>query len=203
LDRQPPTLSVGIAIIHHLDSLREARRLALDAEHRAKHEGGKDSLAIILSKRGGEDYRILGKWGNVDIRLSRLVDYCRTASIPAGMAYELRDLVLRLSVPKTDSQYDALQQVIRYDTLRILLRKLTVPAGKVSPEKIDEIEAFLRRELGLPAKEKKGEANAVEMSEKKEKSALNKAEVSIEMFIQELVIAQMLAEAAELAQEGV
>ena len=110
--RQPPTLSVGIAIVHHLDALREARRLAQDAEQQAKRMDGKNALAIIVSKRGGEDYRAVGKWGNIDERLAQLVTYCQEASLPVGMAYELRDLVLRLSVPKDDQRYATLQKVI-------------------------------------------------------------------------------------------
>jgi CRISPR-associated protein Cmr2 len=257
LDRQPPTLSVGIAIVHHLDSLREARRLAHDAEQQAKRENGKNALAIIVSKRSGEDYRVVGRWGNIDVRLSQLVAYCRAASLPVGMAYELRDLVLRLSIPTTDSQDETLQDVIRLDTLlsrlvaycraaslpvgiayelrdlvlrpsipttpqqdetlqdvirldtlRILLRKLKVPAGKLPPQKIEEIEAFLRVQLDLPPKEKKGEQDTspipeetVPPEEKGEQS--HPPPVSVETFINELIIAQMLAEAAELAQEGV
>jgi CRISPR-associated protein Cmr2 len=185
VDRQPPTLSVGIAIVHHLDSLREARRLAHHAEQQAKRVDGKNALAIIVSKRGGEDYAIVGKWDNIDQRLSQLLKYCRAASLPVGMAYELRDLVLRLSVPTTDPQYETLQEVIRLDTLRILLRKLTVPAGKLPPDQIEEIETFLRAQLDLPPREQKGSQHT--------------AQVALDLFIHELIIAQMLAEAQELA----
>jgi len=196
---RPPTLSVGIAIVHHLDSLRKARYLAHDAEKRAKHQDGKNALAITVSKRSGEEYRAVGSWDNIDVRLSQLVDYCRDASIPAGMAYELRDLVLRLSVPKTDPRYNALQQVIRVDTLRILLRKLTVPAGKLPQERVKETEAFLRVQLGLPPKEEEQLCTPQHaIMACPERCSL--PPVSIEMFINELVIAQMLAEAAELAQ---
>ena len=186
---------MGIAIVHHLDSLREARKLAHRAEQQAKQVGGKNALAIIVSKRGGEDYEAVGKWGNIDVRLSQLIDYYRAASIPVGMAYELRDLDLRLSVPTTDPQYETLQEVIRLDTLRILLRKLTVPAGKLSPEKIEKIETFLRGQLDLPPKEQKDNQNTAQVAllEKKD------APVSLDLFINELVIAQMLAEAQELA----
>ncbi|HYU73880.1 MAG TPA: type III-B CRISPR-associated protein Cas10/Cmr2 [Ktedonobacteraceae bacterium] len=205
LNRQPPTLSVGIAIVHHLDSLRQARRLAHDAEQQAKRKDGKDALAITVSKRGGEDYQVVGKWGNIDVRFSQLVTYCHAASIPVGMAYELRDLVLRLSVPTTDPQYATLQNVIRLDTLRILLRKLTVPAGKLPPDQVKEIEAFLRVQLALPPKEQKGKLSTFQGAgeahpPEKKKDEQSIAQVSVEMFINELVIAQMLAEAEELAQ---
>ena len=207
----PPTLSVGIAIVHHLDSLRDVRRLASDAEKLAKQQDDKNSLAIIVSKRGGEDYRAVGKWDNIDVRLSQLMKYCSTASIPAGMAYELRDMTLRLSLPpasrkdkKGDQgeqkrQDETLQKIIRLEALRILLRKLTVPAGKIPKKDVDEIEAYLRVQLALPPKEQ------VEQQQTTEDANMPQDEpglppVSIETFINELVIAQMLAEAAELAQ---
>ena len=171
-DGHSPTLSMGIAIVHHLDSLREARKLADRAEKQiAKNVNGKNALAIIVSKRGGEDYTVVGKWGNIDLRLSQLIEYYHAASIPVGMAYELRDLNLRLSVPTTDPQYETLQEVIRLDTLRILLRKLTVPAGKLSPEKIEEIETFLRGQLDLPPKEQKGSQNTAQVALLEKKDA--------------------------------
>ena len=199
----PPTLSVGIAIVHHLDSLRKARRLAHDAEEQAKRQDGKNALAITISKRSGEEYRAVGAWDNIDVRLSWLINYCRDASIPAGMAYELRDLVLRISVPETDPRYDALQQVIRIDTLRILLRKLTVPAGKLPQERVKEAEAFLRVQLGLLPKEEEQPRmpqHAIIALPERTPEGSSFPPVSVEMFINELVIAQMLAEAAELAQ---
>lgn len=203
--RDAPTLSVGIAIVHQLESLREVRRLAHDAEYQAKQKSGKNALAITVSKRGGEDYRIVGKWGSIDDRLLELIGYCRKASIPAGMAYELRDLALRLSVPSTDPQYDALQHIIRIDTLRILLRKLTVPAGKLPKKVVDEIEAYLREQLALPPKDITGQQDAPQSTGEAPttegtKEVQSFRPPSIETFINELVIAQMLAEAMELAQ---
>jgi CRISPR-associated protein Cmr2 len=197
-DGHSPTLSMGIAIVHHLDSLREARRLAHRAEQQAKNVDGKNALAITVSKRSGEEYRIVGKWGNIDTRLYQLLKYCRAASIPIGMAYELRDLVLRLSVATTDPQYETLQEVIRLDTLRILLRKLTVPAGKLPLDQIEEIETFLRTQLNLPPREQKGSQNTAQVVTLQKKTA----QVSVEMFLNELVIAQILAEAQELAHPG-
>ena len=189
--------------MHQLTSLREVRRLAMDAEHQAKQQSGKNALAITISKRSGEDYRVVGKWGNIDNRLSQLINYCRVAGIPVGMAYELRDLALRLSVPKEDKRYEDLQHIIRVDTLRILLRKLTVPAGKLPKELVDEIETYLRAQLALPSKEQREQQKRPEnpdASQTRKETEKTTDPVSIETFINELVIAQMLAEAAELAQ---
>jgi len=207
----PPTLSVGIAIVHHLEPLREARRLAHDAEKKAKRMPGKNALAITVSKRSGEDYSVVGTWGNIDERLSKLINYCREANIPAGMAYELRDMALRLTVSKEDKLYETLQQVKLLDAQRILLRKLTMPAGRLSPEQIKGIETFLHNELNPPPEKQEAnelnpppkgqEANETTLQNTKQEKGKSKARVSVETFINELVIAQMLAQAAELAQQ--
>ena len=103
-----PTLSAGIVVIHHLSSLREALDLAKKAEDRAKdiQDKNKDALAITISKRSGDDYTVVGHWGELDSSLDTLIDFCSTDDIPDGTAYELRDLALRLATPidhKTDS----------------------------------------------------------------------------------------------------
>jgi hypothetical protein len=108
---------------------------------------------------------------------------------------------LRLSAPPTDPQYAPLQNVIRFDTLRILLRKLTVPAGKLPQKQVEEIENFLRIQLALPLKEQNGKPSTFQgAAEAPSPEKSTDAMVSIEMFINELVIAQMLAKAEELAQ---
>ena len=57
-DGKSPTLSVGVAIIHHLQPLREALELARSAEKSAKHVKDKNALAITISKRSGSDFTI-------------------------------------------------------------------------------------------------------------------------------------------------
>jgi hypothetical protein len=78
-----------------------------------------------------------------------------------------------------------------------------VPAGKLPQERIDKIEAFLRIQLGLPPKEE-GQPSTPQhaiMEDISERTTKRNASppVSVEMFINELVIAQILADAAELA----
>jgi CRISPR-associated protein Cmr2 len=52
-----PTLSVGIGVAHHLESLSDALQLARKAEKSAKSVDGKNALAVIVSKRSGTDRR--------------------------------------------------------------------------------------------------------------------------------------------------
>lgn len=186
-DRKP-TLSVGIAIIHHLEPLREALNLAREAEKRAKNVDGKDALAIIVSKRSGEDYGIAGKWGQLDANLLQLIPLCQADKIPDGTAYELRDLARRLNVSTDQSNLNntqkTLQEVLKRDAARILHRKLYVPHGKFPDEQAKEIESLLKAQLGI---------------ENESSSPKETKPVSIEEFTNELIIAQVLADARQLA----
>ena len=177
-----PTLSVGVAIIHHLESLQDALNLARNAEKKAKQVDGKNALAIIVSKRSGEDYNIDGSWGDLDKYLEQIITFCRADDIPNGTAYELRDLARRLTVPVEHSDFKTLQAAIKADAVRILHRKLYVPLGKLSEEKAREVENFLKARLG------------VEQEQPPKIQA-----VSIEKFTNELIIAQVLADAQQLA----
>lgn len=198
-DGRSPTLSVGVAIVHHLDSLREAREIAKQAERRAKDIDGKNALSITISKRSGEDYSIAGSWGGsgtdrgIDTYLEQLIEFCREDAIPTGTAYELRDMVRRLAVSAHDIPADehqekltqTLQKVVKQDALRILQRKLAVPYGKFTEEQATKVMNFMKARLGLEQKQPG-------------KESINS--VSIEEFINELIIAQVLADARQLAE---
>ncbi len=87
-----PTLSVGISINHHIESLSEALELARDAEKKAKQMEGKNGLAIILSKRSGSDRVVAGKFESFYPRLKALIAQAFKKEISAGTAYELQEL---------------------------------------------------------------------------------------------------------------
>jgi CRISPR-associated protein Cmr2 len=187
-----PTLSVGVAIVHHLDSLREARELALEAEHRAK-QSGKNALAITVSKRSGESYLMARSWASIETSLEQLITFCRADAIPDGTAYELRDLALRLTDSSGTRRADPEQQiaeklpeVIQRDALRILHRKLYVPPGKFPKEQAEAVENFLKTRLGIEQ----------EQQPDQKKTVL----ATIDEFINELIIAQTLADARQLAE---
>ncbi|MBX0331284.1 type III-B CRISPR-associated protein Cas10/Cmr2 [Oscillochloris sp. ZM17-4] len=113
----PSTLSVGIAICHHLEPLSDALGLVRKAEQAAKALPEKNGLAIILSKRGGSDRTTAGGWGGPFYkRLLQLIDLHREDAIPDGAAYDLHDLALRVgrTLPP---------EALRAEALRIVKRK--------------------------------------------------------------------------------
>jgi CRISPR-associated protein Cmr2 len=88
-----PTLSVGLAICHHLEPLSDALDLARAAEKAAKGVVGKNALAITLSKRSGADVTIRGSWSSGFFeRLEQFVALHRAEALPDGAAYDLRRL---------------------------------------------------------------------------------------------------------------
>ena len=96
-DGVSPTLSVGIAVTHHLEPLSDALELARKAEKEAKSVPGKNGLAIIVSKRSGADRTIKDKFAVLDERLQKLIHFSESDAISAGAAYELQDLHRTLS----------------------------------------------------------------------------------------------------------
>ncbi|MBA3944411.1 MAG: type III-B CRISPR-associated protein Cas10/Cmr2 [Herpetosiphonaceae bacterium] len=112
-----PTLSVGVAVSHHLEPLSDALELARSAEKRAKRD--RNSLSVVVSKRGGGDRTVSGVWGTMDKRVDTLIDLHRLDAVPDSAAYELRDLAQRLNQA-------VLQPMLRAETVRILKRKRPV-----------------------------------------------------------------------------
>jgi CRISPR-associated protein Cmr2 len=123
VDNQSPTLSVGIAVAHHLEPLSDALRLVRAAEKMAKSVEGKNALAVTLSKRSGSDRTVQGRWGTLDQRLNYFILLHRTEKIPDGAAYELRDLALKLKTDKGNDKHQILQTAMRFEAMRILQRK--------------------------------------------------------------------------------
>ncbi|MFZ5898205.1 MAG: type III-B CRISPR-associated protein Cas10/Cmr2 [Bacillota bacterium] len=117
-----PTLSVGIAVAHHLAPLSDVLELTRAAEKAAKSIKGKNALAVALSKRSGVERTVKGTWGTLDRRLEWFTGLYQTEAIPDGAAYELRDLVSQLAT-SNDGLKDTLQKAAREETKRILRRK--------------------------------------------------------------------------------
>lgn len=117
-----PTLSVGIAVGHHLDPLQDTLALARQAEKAAKKQvKDKNALAIIVSKRSGADWLVKGSWCDgplnedaLDNRLNYFIYLHLAGALPRGVGHELRDAALRLGGLKGPQSAEA---------LRILRRK--------------------------------------------------------------------------------
>ena len=112
-----PTLSVGIAVAHHIEPMSDTLRLAGDAERAAKDVEGKDGLAIIVSKRSGVDRLVVGPSKSLGPRLEEITALHRTNAIPDGAAYQIGDILVRLG------QGSAAQAALRAEAKRILRRK--------------------------------------------------------------------------------
>lgn len=94
-----PTLSAGLAMVHHQMPLGAALGLARHAERLAKNEGGRDALAFVMSKRSGCDIAIYGKWDDTQSgkgMLSRIIDLCqlyqdKDFQLSHALGYQLRE----------------------------------------------------------------------------------------------------------------
>ena len=111
-----PTLSVGIAVTHHLEPMSDALDLARQAEKEAKTT--RNALAVTVSKRSGSDRTVAGAWSTIDEQLETFILFHRHAQIPDGAAYELAKLA---DDPGDELPAAALQQ----EAIRILRRKRT------------------------------------------------------------------------------
>jgi len=111
-----PTLSVGISVNHHIESLADALELARAAERKAKQVDEKNGLAIIVSKRSGADRAAYGSFNVLYQRFNALIELARKKEISAGTAYELHELHRILSdatIPSEGIAQEALRVVAR------------------------------------------------------------------------------------------
>ncbi|MBA2391841.1 MAG: type III-B CRISPR-associated protein Cas10/Cmr2 [Ktedonobacteraceae bacterium] len=186
-----PTLSAGIAVVHHVSLLDEALALARSAEHRAKDQPGKNALAITIRKRSGEDYPLTVGWDNdtqssqhsmLYEQLREIIALYEGGFIPKGAAYELRDMVQRLQPARGDLEAEQLQKIIQIDAARILRRKLLLPERSDERKEVEKKFADLLKMIGVEK-----DVNRAFMFEQK---------VDMTQFINALIVAQVFAEEA-------
>jgi CRISPR-associated protein Cmr2 len=143
-----PTLSVGLAVCHHLDPMTEARALAQSAEALAKQR--RDSLAIVVSKRSGPQLEVTASWGE-DLA-GRLDGWCallRSGALPHGAAFDIEAALAPFSVPNAATGQvaepdGALVSALVHSVLR---RKTEASGGEIS----SETQGRLTRVLSAPA----------------------------------------------------
>jgi CRISPR-associated protein Cmr2 len=207
-----PTLSVGLAIVHHLSLLQDCLDIARKAEKKAKDVDKKNALAIIIQKRSGEEYALAGSWGNPKQGtlgqaeyLAELIGYFQNDQLPRGAAYELREVAQRLtSIEKSseESREDhALPPILWLEAKRILRRKLKLPQSRLARQSqqgedwLKQGEVILDRLLArieAPAEPVKNESDAANQKKQPER-------VSLQKYIDELIIAQELAKLMQLS----
>jgi len=174
-----PTLSVGIAVAHHLAPLSEVIQMAEHAKNAAKSLAGKNALGITLSKRAGSEATVAGKWGEIDRRLMMFVRLLLEEALPEGVGFELVSLADELE--GTSDVTDTLRRVLTSEVGRILQRKRQRKGREpVSEDTVkalmDEVRAVLER--GDPC-------------------------AAIRQFAQEIVVARELARACRIAGKAV
>ncbi len=143
-----PTLSVGIAVVHHTEPLQESLETMRRAEKEAKSVRGKNALAIILSKRSGADTTIKGSWADdrktgksFDDRLKWFIQLHLDEALPDGVAFEIRDLWLRFK------NSDRLEKPMRKDAVRIIQRKRSDQGlNPVSQDILKKLETLIMSE---------------------------------------------------------
>jgi CRISPR-associated protein Cmr2 len=138
-DGRAPTLSAGLAVVHHLMPLDEALEVARRAERAAKQDAGRDALCVEVVRRGGTPVRVYGHWQGLVPRLRELVRLRRRDAISAKAGYELMTLD-RLA----EDAGAAVEPLLRSEALRILRRKRAEAGGaEVDEAVLASLEAML------------------------------------------------------------
>lgn len=141
--KKRPSLSVGLAIAHHLTPLSDALEQARSAEKEAKKIDGKNALLISMSKRGGSERKAKGKLDKLVERMMKLIELTQEKAISHGAAYELEDLQKRMQ----NSELPA--EALEKEALRILKRKRESGSEKpVDEEKMTELVEQFRNQKG-------------------------------------------------------
>lgn len=100
-DFKVPTLSVGLGISHHMESMERARELAKQAEKAAK-DNDRNSLAVVVAKRSGGTITVTRKWTDDDTSLDtwlvELSGWLSRGELPDGLAFELEQLLAPFAV---------------------------------------------------------------------------------------------------------
>ncbi len=154
---ESPTLSVGLAVVHHLEPLGEARQAANQAEKLAKTL--RNALGIRVCKRGGAPIELVGSWegpGSRPSLVERLEEWTerhRLDQIPDKAGLEL--MALRATVGATGAGYPVtdtdLKALAWQEAKRILRRK----RGKHGAEELGE--PLVNRMMGeKPSSEEPG-----------------------------------------------
>lgn len=136
----PPTLSIGIAVVHNHENLRTALEFARGAERAAK-TGGRNALAIARHTRGmGADApTVVRSWEQepIDRYLRPYGQWAREGVLPSGFAYEIRALARELE----GLNLADLDTLAEGEFRRILKRK------QVPKDKVDGVVSLLTQDL--------------------------------------------------------
>ncbi|MCA9942351.1 MAG: type III-B CRISPR-associated protein Cas10/Cmr2 [Anaerolineales bacterium] len=204
-----PTFSAGIAIVHHLEPLEDALKLARDAEKQAKSIPAKNALAVVVDKRSGASRIVVDKWSLVD-RLLNFAAMHQREMIPDRLAYQLRQTYLVLggnhALAKKEGETEEekrarqkLRDVVGLEASRIIGRKREAD-GK---EKLDDkVKAYIKTAVSPPlaaAQEPETDETAISSPLPLTPDNEKEQELHIEAIATELIIAAEISQSCTLA----
>jgi len=142
---EQPTFSAGMAIVHYKMPLHLALELARTAEKHAKQKGGRDSLAVVQSKRSGSDLIVCGKWQKqgelpqLYERLQKISRLYRQGKLSSRLGYQLRRVAKESGAELIlHDNGDTIRpgNVTAAEAIRIIGRKRTEEDGKLDDQTI-------------------------------------------------------------------
>ncbi len=137
-----PTLSAGLAIVHHLTPLGDVMEAVRRAEREAKnHRDDKHELAILLQKRGGSETLAVDVLPTLVDRMQKLAEWWEEDAISHGAAHDLRDLAAFMRGTDLDIG------IFAKEAVRILKRKKESGGQRdVASDVQDTLKRWLREE---------------------------------------------------------
>jgi CRISPR-associated protein Cmr2 len=144
-DISSPTLSIGVAIAHHMTPIGDVFHQARRAESVAKTT--RDALAFIDVPRGGTERRIRGAWSGDNSLPGALRQWVRSlwkGHLPHGTAHKLAEIPAMLGVGTHGSDTQLVDTgVVRSLAARIVDRRQL----KGQPEEIDVLINFIHQRM--------------------------------------------------------
>ncbi|MGE6425715.1 type III-B CRISPR-associated protein Cas10/Cmr2 [Bacillus altitudinis] len=121
----PPSISIGIAIVHMLEPLEGVRSMARQAEQYAKQE--RNSLAIHFQKRGGGDTMNISVSFQIDpvASIQEMTTWLKQSYFTSGFAYGLRELYQTYEQSSFKKQPAILDELIPLEIRRLAFKKKT------------------------------------------------------------------------------
>lgn len=164
--KNPPTLSVGLAICHLMTPFGVIRELALAAEKHAKgdhiaktddKEQRRNALGVLLSVRGGSQIKLRYRWDDEQglAEFKKAQKWYEEQALPKGVAYDIRGIVLRtkhLGIDPNGNNQGDNQGDDKRLRANIQLAELTRLLKQVRTEKGKEIDSGI-----IDALKKRGE----------------------------------------------
>ncbi|MBJ7435132.1 MAG: type III-B CRISPR-associated protein Cas10/Cmr2 [Acinetobacter sp.] len=142
---QAPTLSVGLAITHHMTPLSVVREYASQAEKYAKGDHISDpvkrrnALGILLDVRSGNQTKLRFGWDdhNAHQAFAEWVNFYVNKSIPSRIAYDTRAIGLRTQKIAIGKE---IQKEIQSAEFTLMLKKARLSTGGlIHPNQINQL----------------------------------------------------------------